>query len=89
MENFWDYSAWGAFSLVAVLLIALLLANIIKRFQPVERVLPDTIWYKLLHLDDTLSNHSVFICIRGGRKRKTDIYSGLRTILSHLPMVYH
>ncbi len=31
MENFWDYSAWGAFSLVAVLLIALLLANIIKR----------------------------------------------------------
>ncbi len=31
MENFWDYSAWGAFSLVAVLLIALLLANIFKR----------------------------------------------------------
>ncbi len=31
MENFWDYSAWGAFSLVAVLLIALLLANVIKR----------------------------------------------------------
>ena len=31
MDNFWDYSAWGAFSLVAVLLIALLLANVIKR----------------------------------------------------------
>ncbi|MBQ3182108.1 MAG: hypothetical protein IJB57_00430 [Clostridia bacterium] len=31
MENFWDYSAWGAFSLVAVLLIALLLANVLKR----------------------------------------------------------
>ena len=31
MENFWDYSAWGVFSLVAVLLIALLVANILKR----------------------------------------------------------
>ena len=31
MENFWDYSAWGAFSLVATLLIALLLANVLKR----------------------------------------------------------
>ncbi len=31
MENFWDYSAWGAFSLVATLLIALLLANVVKR----------------------------------------------------------
>ena len=31
MQNFWDFSAWGSINLVAVLLISLLIANVIKR----------------------------------------------------------
>ncbi len=31
MENFWDYSVWRTFSLVAILLISLLAANILKK----------------------------------------------------------
>ena len=31
MQNFWDFSAWGSINLVAVLLISLLVANVIKR----------------------------------------------------------
>ncbi len=31
MENFWDYSVWSAFCIVAVLLISLLIANILKK----------------------------------------------------------
>lgn len=34
MENFWDCSAWGSINLIAVLLISLLAANIIKRKVP-------------------------------------------------------
>ncbi len=31
MENIWDFSAWGSVNVVAVLLISLLLANLLKR----------------------------------------------------------
>lgn len=31
MENFWDYNVWGSINLIAVLLIALLAANILRR----------------------------------------------------------
>ena len=31
MENFWDYSVWGTFNVIAVLLTALLVANGLKR----------------------------------------------------------
>ena len=31
MENFWDYSVWRTFSLVAILLISLLAANMLKK----------------------------------------------------------
>ncbi len=31
MGNFWDYSTWGFFNLLAVLLLSLLVANILKR----------------------------------------------------------
>ena len=31
MENFWDFSVWGSFNLIAVLLISLLAANILKK----------------------------------------------------------
>ncbi len=34
MENFWDSSVWGSFNLIAVLLIALLTANLLKRTFP-------------------------------------------------------
>ena len=31
MENFWDYSVWGSFNVLAVLLLSLLAANILKK----------------------------------------------------------
>ncbi len=31
MQNFWDYSVWGTFNVVAVLLISLLAANLLKK----------------------------------------------------------
>ena len=34
MENFWDYSVWGTFNVIAVLLVSLLLANIVKKTIP-------------------------------------------------------
>ena len=34
MANFWDYSVWGAFNVVAVLLAALIVANILKKAIP-------------------------------------------------------
>lgn len=38
MENFWDFSVWGTVNLIAVLLISLVGANIIKRTIPFLRV---------------------------------------------------
>lgn len=35
MENFWDYSVWGSFNLIAVLLISLLAGNVLKKSIPV------------------------------------------------------
>ncbi len=35
MGNFWDFSTWGFFNLVAVLLVSLLAANMLKRSIPV------------------------------------------------------
>ncbi len=34
MESFWDYSVWGSFNLLAVLLLSLLGANILRRSIP-------------------------------------------------------
>lgn len=34
MENFWDYSVWGSFNLLAVLLVSLLGANILRKLIP-------------------------------------------------------
>ncbi|MBO5403262.1 MAG: hypothetical protein J6A85_08845 [Clostridia bacterium] len=34
MINFWDFSVWGGFMLVAVLLSSLLVANILKKSIP-------------------------------------------------------
>ena len=31
MENFWEFSAWGTYNLIAVLLLSLLLANILRK----------------------------------------------------------
>ena len=35
MENFWDYSVWSGFHLIAVLLISLLAASVLKKIFPV------------------------------------------------------
>ena len=43
MENFWDFSVWGAFNLLAVLLLTLLLANTLKRLiRPLQASLIPT-----------------------------------------------
>ena len=34
MENFWDYSVWGFFNILAALLISLLAAHMLKRSIP-------------------------------------------------------
>ncbi|MBR5468528.1 MAG: hypothetical protein IKU80_04775 [Firmicutes bacterium] len=34
MENFWDYSVWATYNVIAILLISLLVANILKRRIP-------------------------------------------------------
>ena len=34
MENFWDFSSWGFFNLIAVLLVSLLAGNMLKRSIP-------------------------------------------------------
>ena len=34
MENFWDFSIWGTFNVIGVLLISLLAANMVKRSVP-------------------------------------------------------
>jgi len=38
MNNFWDFSVWGSFHLVAVLLVSLLAANVLKRTVKFLRV---------------------------------------------------
>ena len=38
MENFWDYSVWSGFHLMAVLLISLLAASVLKKIFPVLKV---------------------------------------------------
>ena len=35
MENFWDFSVWSGFNLMAVLLISLLIASILKKIFPI------------------------------------------------------
>ncbi len=37
MQNFWDFSVWGGIHLIAVLLISLLIANMMKRSIPILR----------------------------------------------------
>ena len=37
MEGFWDYSVWGTFNLIAILLLSLLAANVVKRSVPMLR----------------------------------------------------
>ena len=34
MTNFWDFSAWGFFNLIAILLVALMAAHMLKRSLP-------------------------------------------------------
>ena len=38
MVNFWDYSVWGSFNVIAVLLLSLLAANILKKSIPALRM---------------------------------------------------
>lgn len=37
MENFWDFNVWGSWNLVAVLIISLLVAQMLKRSIPFLR----------------------------------------------------
>ncbi len=38
MSNFWDFSVWGSYLLIAILLAALLVANVLKKAIPFLRV---------------------------------------------------
>ena len=43
MENFWDFNVWGGFNLIAVLLVSLLLANVLKKtIRPLQASLIPT-----------------------------------------------
>jgi len=42
MSNFWDYNVWGTLNIVAILLIALLLSNALKRVKFIKRTLIPT-----------------------------------------------
>ena len=35
MNNFWDFSVWGWFNVLAVLLISLLVAKVLKKIIPI------------------------------------------------------
>ena len=35
MINFWDFNAWGGFNVIAVLLVSLLAASMLKRAFPI------------------------------------------------------
>lgn len=52
MENFWDFSVWGTFNLIGVLLISMLLANSLKRvIKPLrESLIPTSVMGGLLLL---------------------------------------
>ena len=40
MNNFWDFSAWGAINLISILLLSLLATNLIKKFvKPLQNSL--------------------------------------------------
>ena len=38
MENFWDFNVWGTYNVLAVLLLSLLAANILKKSIPALRM---------------------------------------------------
>lgn len=52
MENFWEYSVWGSFNVVAILLLSLLVANMLKRAVPAlkESLIPTSVLGGLLLL---------------------------------------
>ena len=37
MENFWDFNVWSSFNIIAVLLLSLLAANVLRRSIPLLR----------------------------------------------------
>jgi len=45
MNNFWDYSVWGAFNLTAVLLISLIVASLLKKMVKIldESLIPTSV----------------------------------------------
>ncbi len=86
MENFWDYSVWSAFVIIAVILICLLVANVLKKSVKFlkKSLIPTSVLGGILlflvagayHLitGDLLFNHKIF----GGKG-----YAFLETIAYH------
>ena len=52
MENFWDFSVWGTFNVIGVLLVSMLVANSLKRLiKPLrESLIPSSVMGGLLLL---------------------------------------
>ncbi len=86
MANFWDYSVWGGVSLVAVLLVSLLLANVLKRKIPLlkKSLIPTSVLGGLLLLVISI----VYKSISGDDLFNTPFFGGngitlLETITYH------
>ena len=62
MDNFWDFSVWGWFNVLAVLLISLLAAKALKKAGK-ER---SSLWYA----PDLRGNPLRFICVAESLRRQ-------------------
>lgn len=86
MQNFWDFSVWGGINLIAVLLLSLLCANMIKRSVPFLRnsLIPTAVLGGIILLIASI----VYKQITGNVLFDTDFFGGngmadLETITYH------
>lgn len=86
MQNFWDFSVWGSFSLISVLLISLLLANILKKaIKPLQASLIPT---SVLGGGILLIVAGVYKLITGDVMFDTEFFGGKGTVNLEL-ITYH
>ncbi len=74
MESFWDYSVWGFFNLIAVLMISLLAANALERSVPFFKssLIPTSVLGGLM----LLIVASVYRVVTGNMMFNTDFFGG-------------
>ena len=86
MENFWDFSVWGFFNLLAVLLLSLLVANVLRKTIPFLRksLIPTSV----LGGGVLVLVASVYRGITGDVMYDTDFFGGNGTVTLEL-LTYH